>query len=237
MNLFKNSFCYLFLLFAPLVAAEPSFEATDAHYDGERILLSGHVVLTHEMGRVTAQTAVLKQDHSGETAYDFPTVRLEGEVVFTLAQGGTIRCDHVILDRRQMCATLIGAPQVYFSDKMGNVAADRVIIMYKEQEEKLAISHLRLQRSVALRSADSPSSQYALADELDYDPETDSLELKGFQNRVLFFDTQKQIQISTKTLHAQKKEQSGRWSVQGKGDVRFVFGEEELTKIKEKFHL
>jgi hypothetical protein len=63
------------LLATPLIANAPalsdtgSLSSSDASYDGNSLLLTGHVVLDHGLGKMTAEEASLERQEAGK---DFP---------------------------------------------------------------------------------------------------------------------------------------------------------------------
>ncbi len=61
--------------------------------------------------------------------------------------------------------------------------------------------------------------------------------LEGKNNRVLFYDQLKEVQLSAQTVRAQRDPTTKQERMQGVGDVRFVFGQEELAKIKTRFKI
>jgi lipopolysaccharide export system protein LptA len=222
-----------------LAACETMVESDEARYNGELITLSGHVVVENTMGRITADLAILKKDPEKRTKIDFPWIELKHHVLLTLADGGILNCATLFLDYTTMSAWIGGDPQVIYSDALGRqVFADRAHIDYQEVNGTLEATRVTLYdnvRLVNLGSVEKPTSQYALADEVTYFPPEQRMVLEGRQNRVLFYDTLRDVQLSARSVCAQKDRVTQKESVQGIGDVRFVFGPDELEKIKTRF--
>ena len=76
---------------------------------------------------------------------------------------------------------------------------------------------------------ENEKGQYALADRVTCHPESEELVLEGEQNRVLFFDKGRDMQLSAPVVHASQE------VIRGVGNVRFIFAQDELTKLKERF--
>ena len=80
--------------------------------------------------------------------------------------------------------------------------------------------------------------QYALADELEYQPHSQEIVLKAQEgNRVLFFDKINGVQMSAPGLKIHHDSMKRKDTVQGIGDVHFTFVEKELEQLKKRFHL
>ena len=74
-------------------------------------------------------------------------------------------------------------------------------------------------------------TQYALADHVEFFPD-EKVMLFESNERVLFYDREKQMQLSAKKVRAHRGIED---EVRGYGDVRFCFGAEELDKFKQQF--
>ncbi len=231
----------IFLCIAsPLLAYETIVESDEARYNGELITLTGHVAVENTMGRVIADLAILKKDPEHRTKIDFPWIELKRNVQLNLSEGGALKCETLFLDYTTMSAMIEGQPQVIYSDTLGEVYADRARIDYQEINGSLEATKVTLYDNVRLvnrGSAEKPASQYALADIVYYFPPSQEMILEGKQNRVLFFDMLRDIQLSARSVQAKRDLVTKKESVQGIGDVRFVFGPDELDKIKTRFQV
>lgn len=217
---------------------ETVVESDEARYNGEQITLIGNVSVQNAMGKVTARKALLKKDEEKRTKIDFPWIELHQNVTLTLTDGGTLQCDSLHFDYTQMTSHFYGNPKLIFTDTFGEVHAERAKIDYREVDGKLEATKISLFDNVRLIHSEDeaqPGSQYALADEVFYFPQEQLTILEGKTQRVLFYDTLRDMQLSARTVRAQRDPITKKESVQGVGDVRFVFGPEELEKIKGRF--
>lgn len=230
----------LLLLASPLMAYETVVESDEARYNGEKITLTGHVSVANAMGKVVADLAILKKDAQHLTKIDFPWIELHHHVQLNLSKGGILTCETLFLDYTTLSALIEGSPQVVYHDTLGEVYADRARVDYQEKNGSLEATQVTLYDNVRLvnkGSVDKPASQYALADIVYYFPPEQRMILETIHNRVLFFDQLRGVQLSAGHVQAQRDPQTQKESIQGKGNVRFVFGPEELDKIKNRFQL
>jgi hypothetical protein len=234
----KKLLMLLMLLTLHLSAFETIVESEDVHYNGECITLIGRVSVENSMGKLTAERAILKKDENKQTKIDFPWIELKHSVCLTLADGGTLQCDSVFLDYTQMTGFLYGCPQLIYKGDLGEIYADRAQVDYQEIDGKLEATKVTLYENVHLvnmGSEEKPGSQYALADEVTFFPQEQLTILESKNGKVLFYDKQRDMQLSARKVRAQRDPLTKKESVQGIGDVRFVFGPEELEKIKQRF--
>lgn len=231
---------FLFLFTATLNAYETVIESDEAYYDGELITLNGHVAIENAMGKVSAEKALLHKDEERVTKIDFPWIELKHNVSLTLADGGVLKCETLFLDYTEKTSLFVGNPQVIYRDEIGEVYADRARVDYIEIEGSLEVVKITLYdnvRLINLGSPERPALQYALADEVAYYPEEQVMVLEGKKARVLFHDKLRDMQLSARQVRAQRDPKTQKESVQGIGDVRFLFGPDELEKIKHRFQL
>ncbi len=145
-----------------------------------------------------------------------------------MEDGSQLECDKALLDYANMTSHFTGAPQVSYCDERGEVWADEAYVDYTQTEGSIKPSKIRLIDNVQLIYLES--DQYALADLVTYYPEEKLTILEAKEgNRVLFFDKGRNMQLSAPCVHATRKK------IQGIGDVRFVFGQDELSKLKGHF--
>jgi hypothetical protein len=221
-----------------LSAFETVVESDEVHYNGELITLTGNVSVENEIGRVTAKIAILKKDEDKQTKIEFPWIELKDSVVLKLARGGTLCCDSLFLDYTKMTSFFYGNPQITYLDEMGEIYADHAQIDYREVEGTLEATKITLLdnvRLINLGREGKPASQYALADVVYYFPQEELMIFEGKKTKVLFYDKERDMQLSAHTVHAKRDPLTKKESIQGLGDVRFVFGPEELDKIKQRF--
>ncbi len=109
-------FC-LTTLYADPVINPSSVSSTTAAYDGNALLLSGHVVLDHELGSMQAEEASLERQEAGKD-FPFSLIHLQKDVELQLKRGGILRCENAILDFQSLKGMLKSSEnhKVIFSD-------------------------------------------------------------------------------------------------------------------------
>lgn len=132
--------------------------------------------------------------------------------------------------------------QVFFQDYLGTIYADKVKLDYTTVEQQLTPKLLFMEGHVVLQNqfsqGDSPVFQYALADNVEFNPKTQNMILRSKENRrVLFFDKVNNIQVSAPMLTIKRDPNTGKDFVKGSGDVRFTFLEKELDQLRQYFNL
>ncbi len=135
--------------------------------------------------------------------------------------------------------------QVLFDDLMGEMCADQVQMIYEKHDQQFQPKQINLIGNVQIFNRfnghvqeSSSVLQYALADELEYLPESQDMLLTGKNgNRVLFFDKINSLQMSAPALKIHFDKTTHKESVQGIGDVRFTFIEREFNQLKERFRM
>lgn len=135
--------------------------------------------------------------------------------------------------------------QVSFEDIMGEMAADQVLIKYDRTNQQFKPKTIELEGHVQIFNRfnghvqeSSSVLQYALADRLEYYPELQEMVLTGKNDqRVLFFDKINSLQMSAPGLKIHFDQSTRKESVQGMGDVRFTFIEQEFNQLKTRFRM
>lgn len=172
------------------------------------------------------------------------------ELNHTLISSGKVYVDHEKLE------TLMESPldengkvlegkQVFFHDFMGEIQADKLKITYKLVGHEIVPTKLILQGNVRLldRKAEHPDEEapilhYALADSVEYDPETKEMSFKSLKKkRVLFYDRVNNLQISAPAMKIKRDGSTKKESIQGFGDVRMSFVESEFEQLRKRFTL
>ena len=136
--------------------------------------------------------------------------------------------------------------QVFFSDRKRQIYADNVTLDYTMEGTKgITPAKLTLEGHVKIMNDsffDSKfqgnSLQYALADIVEYVPETQQMRLyaRG-EHRVLFYDCLNGVQISAPAVDVRRDSSTGKKAVEGIGDVRLTFAENEIRTLTESFDL
>ena len=220
---------FLFLCF-PLFADATIVRSDNARYDGEYIILKGHVHVEHEMGELFAERATLTKDEEKQSKFDFPWIRLEKNVRFHLVQNRKLFCSTASCDYLEKKAFVEGG--LHYSDEHGEIYAKSGIIDYVD-DEKLRPVKVTLIGDVQI--VNGKKEQYALADKVEYFPDLELMVLTA-EKHVLFYDKERGMELAAKEVRA-KRDDEGQESVQGMGDVRFTFGAGEFEKLQGKFGL
>jgi lipopolysaccharide export system protein LptA len=91
------------LFAAPLIANAPglpeteSLSSADASYDGNSLVLTGHVVLDHGLGKMSAEEALLERQEAGKD-FPFSLIQLRKDVLLALKNSAQISCASAELD-------------------------------------------------------------------------------------------------------------------------------------------
>lgn len=113
------------LLIQTVVAQEtttPGFLSSDeANYDGSHLILQGHVFITHELGTMQAQKALIdKQEESKTEPFSF--ISLERDVLLSLLPSSEVHCDKANLNFKTCKALLASTSErpVTYTDLLAN---------------------------------------------------------------------------------------------------------------------
>ena len=117
----------LFYLLTPLLAAAPlaedplesSLSSTTAAFDGNCLVLKGHVQLDHGLGKMSADEASLQRQEAGKE-FPFSLINLKKEVLLNLKNQSQIRCEGANLDFTTLKGLLIPKQggKVVYTDKI-----------------------------------------------------------------------------------------------------------------------
>lgn len=94
---------FMSLLAMPLIAHSPdlpdqsSLSSSDASYDGNSLVLTGHVVLDHGLGKMMAEEASLERQEAGKD-FPFSFIQLRKDVLLALKNSAQISCASAELD-------------------------------------------------------------------------------------------------------------------------------------------
>jgi hypothetical protein len=108
----KNLAICFTLCAAPLAAGTPdipdnsSLSSTNASYDGNSLLLTGHVALDHGLGKMTAEEASLQRQEVGKD-FPFSLIQLRKDVLLSLKNSAQITCGSADLDFTLLKGTLL----------------------------------------------------------------------------------------------------------------------------------
>lgn len=172
------------------------------------------------------------------------------DIEHTLTCYGSFLVDHqnlktVMESPRDLSGQVLPNKQVFFSDNLGEIYADRLVVDYQLTEGGIEPLKLRLEGHVRILNRcggevgehnvdlDSPFRQYALADIVEYTAHAKELNLSSLRKgRVLFLDKMNNLQVSAPALKIRRDQTTKKDSIQGVGDVRFNFVEKEMDQFK-----
>lgn len=175
--------------------------------------------------------------------------RQTGKKHIVKCQGNMIidhEASHVFLESpKDASGHFIKDLQVSLEDRQGEIYADTVHIDYLNAPQGFILSKIILEGNVRLlnRSAAGDEDQgkflqYALADKVEFYPEKHEMFLQAKEKkRVLFLDKKNSLQISAPALKINRGGDASKDSIQGIGDVRFSFIEQEFEQFKERFRI
>lgn len=212
----------------------------------------GQIVNNEEMKihrfEANGQKHLRSIEGSGETTLSYSD--LKNSISHTLACYGKVFLDHEHLQTslespRHANGEVLKGKQIYFQDRLGEIYADKAVISYDYINHKIApakitlIGHVQILNRTAADAEDKGKFlQYAVADQVDYFPLKNKMYFKSEgSHRVLFFDKTNNIKVSAPALKILRNPNSKKDSIQGIGDVRFSFIEEELEELRKRFNL
>lgn len=122
---------------------------------------------------------------------------------------------------------------VQIVSELGQVSADAATIDAIQEHGGWDTNYIMLEGHVKMMDGDH--NQFALAHRVEIFPEDKVMVFEAAEGeRVLFMDVARNMQLAAHKVRAQRGETD---TVQGYGDVRCVFGNEELTRLKTHFSL
>ena len=95
----------LLAFLSPLIAEIPSSDVSSdaATFDGDAIVLSGHVQVDHNLGTLKAQRATLNKK---ETSLEFSTIELEDKVSIFFEPYGNLYSEKAFFDLETLSGTI-----------------------------------------------------------------------------------------------------------------------------------
>ncbi len=111
----------------------------------------------------------------------------------------------------------------------GEIVANQGVLEF----DGFALKEVKLEGAIQLTHASG--DQFALAEKLTYYPDQQLKILEGVEKPVLFYDKEHDFQLAAWTVFAQKNPETGKETFRGRGDVQFVFGTDQIDRLKEYF--
>lgn len=224
------------------------------------LTLSQDVVIDQQgMGKLSTDNDMLVYEHTVDTKKEIKKIvstknttlsYLDDLGSHTLVCYGPLQVDHELMQIVMVSPVdgegrVVQGKQISFTDRFGDIFADKVTVDYERVNQKLNLKLILLEGNVKIfnrinkeDSDDEVSRQYALADEVSFLPINNEMYLKASSGRrVLFFDDVNQLQISAPALKIHRDKVTNQNAVQGMGDVRFNFIEHEFDQLKQIFNL
>lgn len=169
----------------------------------------------------------------------------------TLTCSGPVKVDHQKMETRLYAlqnaeGKVAEGQQIHFEDARGEIFADRALIKYSLVDHSPVISKIILAGNVKvvnrLPAPDDETKtvlQYALADRVDFSPESKVMIFKATDKsrRVLFFDKSNSLQLSAPALKITRDKATKKDEIKGIGDVRFSFIDSEIEQLRKRLLL
>jgi lipopolysaccharide export system protein LptA len=129
--------------------------------------------------------------------------------------------------------------QLYYEEGQIAVYADRGMIDYAMQDQKLRPSSITLKGNIRVLSNNAAEApRFGLADWITYSPTTRTFILSANPgSRVLFLDGKENLRISAQEIHLTQDGNHQTESVKGVGNVQFSFNADEEALLQKVFGL
>lgn len=184
--------------------------------------------------------------------------RIEGEGYTHLShiETGKHRSHHLVCEGKMVADhengivtfdSLTTGKQVFFYDTLGEAQANKITIYYQKTAEGLVATKVLLEGNVYLvdhKDLDEKNEgkqdplHYALADVVEYIPNTREITLSANKGRrVLFYDKINKLQVSSSVLKVYRDQVTQKEKFKGIGDVRFHFLESEFEQLRKRVNL
>ncbi|HSW87199.1 MAG TPA: hypothetical protein VLG49_06860 [Rhabdochlamydiaceae bacterium] len=117
-----------------------SVSSAQAAYDGNALVLTGHVVLDHGLGKMNAEQASLQRQENGKD-FPFSMIHLHKDVLLSLKTNAEIRCDSADLDFTALKGFLssTGTGKVVYTDTLKQ-KNDTAVFRILSQKVELGMS-------------------------------------------------------------------------------------------------
>lgn len=239
------------------------FEADRLLWDEQAQALSlyGRVKLSQaRLGELAAEEMQVTQRMADDGQKELAAVESAGKTVFSyvnedknldhsLTCYGTTRIDHLKMEMwlfspKDQQGVVAEDKQIHFDDIKGEVFADKAFVKYQLVNGAAVPTKIVLGGNVRIlntlmrhENGATTALQYALADQVEYVPQSSEMLFKANSGRrVLFYDKGNNLQVSAPALKIIRSTDGARKdTVQGYGDVRFSFIEREFEQLRQRF--
>lgn len=223
----------------------------------QKLIMSGDVSIYQKgLGKLVTQDQVELTQHLISGKREVKSIFFPGNTVLsymdveksethTLICHGPLTVDHEHLKVVMECpkdemGRFLEDKQVFFEDQFGKIYADKAMISYAWREGQMEMQQIILEGNVHILSyqkkKESPELQYAMADKIEYTLLSKEMVFSSQKGRrVLLYDAVNHMQISAPALRVQRDQLTKKDSIQGVGDVRFSFVENEFEQLQQRF--
>lgn len=167
----------------------------------------------------------------------------EGAIELSFLLSNALKCNGTLdIDHNEHIATIHSPDDfIHFSDSRGKIEAHRATIHYLGENKPLFLSFIAEEnvRIVSYATVDDVISETMLhsviTDHAELNIGNQSLTLRADDGkRTLLYDHINHLQVSAPSLVLQRDIHTNKDKIEGLGDVRFSFTEQELQRIKQQ---
>jgi hypothetical protein len=147
----KNTLLLLAFL-SPLLAEIPcsDISSDQAHYDGDALVLKGHVQVEHELGVLKADEAILNK---GESALEFSTIQLEDQVSIFFEKEGNLFSEKAFFDLQTLTGNISSKDYpVIYKGKDYDLFCKKMDLALKKEENRYILENLTANQDVQIES-------------------------------------------------------------------------------------
>lgn len=171
------------------------------------------------------------------------TLNAEGDIEMSFLLSNTLKCaGSLLIDHIQHMATIYSPEEpIVFKDSLGEITAHRATVHYLGEEKPLFVRFLaeedvRIHSFATVDELVSESFLHTiLTDRAELDAGEQSLILSADEGkRTLLYDHVNHLQVSAPTLKVHRDIATHKDKIEGQGDVRFSFTEQELERLKQQ---
>lgn len=167
----------------------------------------------------------------------------EGEIEVSFLLSNTLKCKGTLdIDHSKHIATVHSPVEpIIFKDARGQIQAHRATVHYLGDDKPLFLRFIAEEdvRIISFATVDDVISESTmhtiLTDHAELNAGTQSLSLKADEGkRTLLYDHVNHLQVSAPSLNMKRDSVTNKDKIEGLGDVRFSFTEQELERIKQQ---
>lgn len=175
-------------------------DSGEFEYDGEALFLQGDVIVSHDLGKISAQRIVIRPDQDQKNKVDELT--MTDQVMISLKDGGQLNCSYARLDYQKLIGVFAGdAIQEFVSyNETFNPGNDKKLsLLLKSREMHVQIARDELSQGVRDEGMREGSAlRSVVADRqvtIDYNRELIAAADRAEYHRVLAYKTSDSLEI------------------------------------------